>query len=148
MLEKKGMFLVISVIAVFVFLIVYWQIYDWETTVIGTRENVLSSWHYELNEIDSEKAIFSYGVTLYNDSNEPKFVRVIQPSYKNEIKIIEHDNAITVSKELQPNEKCKIGWEIVVDTKEITELNVKTVKNILKSVTVSMDNSNYTYYQN
>jgi len=66
----------------------------------------------------------------------------------NEIKIIKHDNAITVSKELQPNEKCKIGWEIVVDTKEITELNVKTVKNILKSVTVSMDNSNYTYYQN
>ncbi|NYB74852.1 hypothetical protein HZF24_11955 [Sedimentibacter hydroxybenzoicus DSM 7310] len=145
---KKGMFLVISVIMVFVLLIVYWNIYDWETTVIGSKENVLSSWHYELNEMDSEKAIFSYGVTLYNDSNEPKVVRTIQPSYKNEIKIIEHDNAITVNKKLQPNEKYEVNWDIIVDTKEITELNVKTVKAVLESVTIAMDKSNYTYYQN
>ena len=145
---KKGIFLVISVIVVLVLLIVYWQIYDWETTVIGTKENIISSWHYEFNEIDSEKAMFSYGITLYNDSNESKYVRSIQPSYDNEVNIMKYDNVITVNKELQPNEKYKISWNITVDIKDITELNVKTVRAVLKSVTIAMDNSNHTFYQN
>lgn len=145
---KKGMFLVISVIAVLMLLIVYWQIFDWETTVIGTKQNVISSWHYEFNEIDSEKAMFSYGITLCNDSNESEFVRSVQPIYDDEVNIMKFDNVIAVNKELQPNEKYKISWNITVDIKDITELNVKTVKTVLKSVTIAMDNSNQTFYQN
>ena len=61
---------------------------------------------------------------------------------------MKYDNVIAVNKELQPNEKCKISWEITVDIKDIKKLNVKTVKEILKSVTISMNNSNFTYYQN
>lgn len=145
---KRGLYLFTSVIVVFIILIVYWYVYDWEETVIGSKDRLLSSWHYELKEIDSEKAMFLYGITLHNDSNKPKLVRAIQPSYNSEFNIIEYDNVISVNKELQPNEKYKVNWNIVIDTKDISELNVKTVKFVLSSITIGINNSSHTYFQN
>lgn len=148
---KRGMYLVISVIAVFLLLIIYWNKYDWgNSSIVGSlqKEVYLSSWYYDLDEIDSEKSKFSYGISLINGSEDPKYVRSIQVNYNNELlKIIEHDNVIQVNKEIKANEEYKVNWNIVVNTKGLTELNMKTVKSLLNSITIAMNKSNITYYQ-
>jgi len=125
-----------SIVYIVVVIIVYK--YNLEYPNLARQSFQISRWNYELNEINSDKIKFTFGISLSNESESTFFVRTIKPSYKNEtINNIEYENVIIVNKEIKPKEKLEVNWDIIIKKEGIAEIEIKELKSLLTGIKVS-----------
>lgn len=117
---------------------------DWATRRIEYAGLSISGWNYELSEIDSDRIKFTYKVTLVNNDKKVDFIKSIGPGYKKEAEnIIEYDKYILVNKDLKPGEEAEISWDIIVNTSNLKNVEVKEISRFLTNVEVSVGNNSY-----
>lgn len=75
------------------------------------------------------------------------FIRLVKPEYYKDKagSIVEYEDYIVINKEILPDEKIEIAWDIVVDSDILKGTDNAGIKQLLASVTVSTANYN-TYY--
>lgn len=141
MTQKSIIILTISIICVFIFLTGC----NSPKTQIQTKDGLkIYSWNSALggvNETDLDKTKFSYWINLTNENEKNILIKSIQPLVNEEIKnkIVSKDIAITVNKNIKPNETIQINGEIIIDTKGFTKTEISKFEPFITDIKVSSE---------
>lgn len=112
---------------------------------IKTKDRLkINEWSYtweSVNEIDSDKTKISYYVNLINENEKNMYIEsiklVVYEAIKN--KIISKKIAVSVNKDIKPNETIQINGELMIDTEGLTESDIAKILPFITDIKVSTD---------